>query len=41
LAKADAEAVDNIREEDLAIQFHDMLREQYEQTCKIFFILRD
>lgn len=31
----------NAREEDLAIQYHDMLREQYEQTCKIFFILRD
>jgi hypothetical protein len=28
-------------EEDLAIVNHDMLREQYEQTCKIFFLMRD
>lgn len=28
-------------ETDLAILQHDMLRQQYEQSCKIFFILRD
>ena len=28
-------------EDDLAILNHDTMREQYEQTCKIFFILRD
>lgn len=28
-------------ETDLAILQHDMMRQQYEQTCKIFFILRD
>lgn len=27
--------------DDLAIINHDMMRENYEQTCKIFFILRD
>lgn len=45
-AKTEAQLVatkeDNeAREEDLAIQYHDMLRQQYEQTCKVFFILRD
>ena len=28
-------------ETDLAILQHEMMRQQYEQTCKIFFILRD
>ena len=28
-------------EDDLAILNHNMMREQYEQTCKIFFVLRD
>ena len=28
-------------QEDLAIQVHEMMREVYEQTCKVFFILRD
>ena len=28
-------------EEDLAMMYHDMMREQYELQCKVFFILRD
>lgn len=40
-AAAAAQQANPSGETDLAILQHDMMRQQYEQTCKIFFILRD